>query len=215
MTNKQAIKKKKGHSESQNIQKSINDKGDDVSRERLIAECSLAPWALNSVTASIFNHEFKGADFIETVSVMKEKVSKVNNNDLSELEAILTSQAVALNVMFNELARRSALNIGEHINVAETYMRLSLKAQSQCTRTIEVLAAMKNPPVIFAKQANIANGHQQINNGNNATSTPAHAQEIESQPNELLEVNHGSKTMDTRTAQAASRKDKAMATVAK
>lgn len=97
----------------------------------------------------------------------------------------------------------------------EIYMRLSLKAQAQCARTIEVLAAMKNPTVIFAKQAKIANGHQQINNSNKVTSTRTHAQEIESQPNELLEVNNASKTMDARTAQGTSRKDKAMATVAK
>lgn len=34
----------------------------------------------------------------------------------------------------------------------ETYMRLALKAQ--CARAIEVLAAMKNPPIIYAKQVN-------------------------------------------------------------
>jgi len=68
--------------------------------------------------------------------------------------------------------------MGEYIKAAETYMRLALKAQSQCARTIEVLAAMKNPPVVFAKQANISHGHQQVNNGTNATNThtPAHTE---------------------------------------
>jgi hypothetical protein len=44
-------------------------------------------------------------------------------------------------------------------------MRLALRAQNQCRATLETLAAIKNPPVVFAKQANIANGPQQVNNG--------------------------------------------------
>ena len=42
-------------------------------------------------------------------------------------------------------------------------MRLSLKAQGQCRATLETLAVIKNPPV-FAHQANIAHGPQQVNN---------------------------------------------------
>ena len=34
-------------------------------------------------------------------------------------------------------------------------MRLALKTQSQCRATVETLAALKNPPLVFAKQANI------------------------------------------------------------
>lgn len=37
---------------------------------------------------------------------------------------------------------------------------LHQKAQSQCRATLETLAAIKNPPVIYAKQANISNGPQ-------------------------------------------------------
>jgi hypothetical protein len=45
----------------------------------------------------------------------------------------------------------------------EVRLRLALKAQTQCRATVETLATMKNP-VVFAKQANIAHGPQQINN---------------------------------------------------
>jgi len=191
----------------------LNEKS-EKSKERQIAEVGLSAPVLNAITAKNFT-KVGDIDLTEAVTVMREKVSKVNAGDLNELEATLTAQSVSLDAIFNELARR-AIN-SDTMSKLEIYMRLSLKAQAQCARTIEVLAAMKNPPVIFAKQANIANGHQQINNGNQQenASTHSRAQEIESQPNELLEVNHGSKTMDTRTAQTASRKDKAMATVAK
>ena len=52
-----------------------------------------------------------------------------------------------------------------YVPVAETYLRLALKAQSQCRASIESLAQIKNPPVVYARQANFANGAQQVNNG--------------------------------------------------
>jgi hypothetical protein len=92
------------------------------------------------------------------------------------------------------------------MNNMETFLRLALKAQSQCRATLETLAAIKNPPVVFAKQANISSGHQQVNNVVPAT----HAEENK-KPNELLEVNNGRTILDTGTTQATSTEDKAMA----
>jgi hypothetical protein len=43
-------------------------------------------------------------------------------------------------------------------------MQMVLKAQSQCRATLKTLATIKNPPVVFARQANIAQGPQQVNN---------------------------------------------------
>jgi hypothetical protein len=77
------------------------------------------------------------------------------------------------------------LNLGEYINAAERYMRLALKAQAQCRATIETLAALKSPPVVYARQANVA-GQQQVNNYASAGSN-AHADKTEAAPNELLD----------------------------
>ena len=93
-------------------------------------------------------------------------------------------------------ARRSGLNMGEYIEASERYMRLALKAQAQCRATIEALAAMKNPPVIIARQANISNGPQQVNNGQ------PRAEKNTIAPNELLETEHG-KRLDGGAAFAA------------
>jgi hypothetical protein len=50
------------------------------------------------------------------------------------------------------------------MGACETYLRLALKAQSQCRATLETLAAIRNPqPVAFVRQANIAHGPQQLN----------------------------------------------------
>src|ERR1700749_2807632 len=120
---------------------------------------------------------------------MREKARAVQAGNLAGLEEALTPQAVALDAIFNEMARRAALNMGEYINAAETYLRLGLKAQAQCRATLQTLFEMKNPqPVAFVKQANIANGPQQVNNG--ATQTPSHAGISANQSNELLGLSH-------------------------
>lgn len=109
---------------------------------------------------------------------LRDQGEAVNRGDFALAERMLNAQAVVLNTMFAELARRAALNMGEHLGACETYMRLALKAQAQCRATVETLSEMKNPPVVFARQANISNGPQQVNNGarpENRTSTHAHA----------------------------------------
>jgi hypothetical protein len=44
-------------------------------------------------------------------------------------------------------------------------MRMALRAQNQCRATLQTLAAIKNPPVVFANRANIASGPHPVNNG--------------------------------------------------
>jgi hypothetical protein len=128
-------------------------------------------------------------------------------------EALLVSQAISLNLIYTELARRSALNMGEYIEASERYMRLALKAQAQCRSTIEALVALKNPPIVYAKQANISAGHQQINNHPEAASAPP-APISASAPNELLEAEHGAcERLDPGAAAAAAGGDPQLAPV--
>jgi hypothetical protein len=91
----------------------------------------------------------------------------------------------------------------------DKYMRLALKAQGQCRATVETLAFMKNPPV-FARQANIAHGPQQVNNGIVANGIPR-TQAIENTPIKLLEA-YGER-LDGCTSKAAGDRDSALATV--
>ena len=156
-------------------------------------------------------------DLTEFMKVIMNTIGEVQAGDLRTGEALLTGQAVALNAIFSELARRAALNMGEHMSATEAYMRLALKAQGQCRATIETLAAMKNPPVVFARQANINNGgQQQVNNG--AVSPPreqaTHTEQTVFKPNELLEdATHGRTQLDTRATPAAGRAHQDLAAV--
>jgi hypothetical protein len=180
------------------------------------AEMMVGGLATNAVTAVGFSKIFGELDLSECVTALATVTQRVNGGDLSNAEALLTAQSVVLNTIFTELARRSMLNMGEYLDAADRYMRLALKAQGQCRATIETLALMKNPPTVFARQANIANGPQQVNNTLNraepaSQSDLARAEISEIGPNELLE-GHGER-LDTGAKRTTARGDQAVATV--
>jgi hypothetical protein len=112
------------------------------------------------------SHEFEGLSLMEMARELRSQGESVNSGDLSTLERTLTAQALSLNAIFGELARIAHCNLFKVPDVAERYLRLALKAQGQSRATVETLATIKNPPVVFARQANINNGgQQQVNNG--------------------------------------------------
>ncbi len=186
----------------------------EKSHDRAIADIALCSTTINAITSRNFNKHFIGeTDLTETIASMFDKIKAVNNGNIKELEATLTAQATSLDAIFNELARRSCMNMGEHLSATEIYMRLALKAQAQCARTIEVLAAMKNPPVIFVKQANITNGNQQINNGSLPSNSHSHAGKIVNKKNQVLEAQDHGEWLDNGKKATTSGTDKAMATL--
>ena len=133
----------------------------------------------------------RDVDLPSAVNVLAELTKRVKANDLSDVEATLVCQATTLNSIFCELSRRAALNMSEYIEASERYMRMALKAQNQCRMTLETLSAIKNPPVIYARQANITSGPQQVNNH-------SHTGEIKNPPIKVLEQGHEQR-MDTGT----------------
>ena len=183
-----------------------------VSEDRQLADLATDGIATNAMTArSFLGTTQPQLSITEMVASLTDHGRRVNANDLSALEQMLSSQAIALNAIFAEMARRSSLNLGKHLDASERYLRLAFKAQGQCRATVETLAAIKNPPVVFAKQANITSGPQQVNNGvvsdpkSEQPLTPAHGKS-EIQQTKLLEgLNNGSTFLDSRAAQTASR----------
>lgn len=116
---------------------------------------------------------------------LRGQAAAVNRGDLSQAEAMLMNQATALQSLFARLAERG---MGcDQAPAFEANMRMALRAQSQCRATLETLATIKNPPVVFAKQANIAGGHQQINNG---TAASSRAREIQNEQSKLSGADH-------------------------
>ena len=161
----------------------------------------------NALVVHAFCQQTYGELDLKSVVVdLMAQCDSVHGGDLARVEAMLTSQAHSLDAIFTTLAMRAAR--AEFQPQLEINLRLGLKAQAQCRATLETLAAIKNPPV-FAKQANIAHGPQQVNNGVAST----HVQQSESAPTELLEHDHGKWLDGTKTVNAG-RRDQTLEAVA-
>ena len=144
------------------------------------------------------------------VTELNRQVEAVNGGDMRRAEAMLFAQAHTLDQIFMNLARRAVKQ--EYLKQWETYMRMAMKAQSQCRMTLESLATLKNPQVVFARQANINNGgQQQVNNGA-ASDVASRARESEPEPSKPLEKQDG-EWLDTRTEGSASGANQTVAAV--
>ncbi|MFM7460039.1 MAG: hypothetical protein ACKO15_04265, partial [Burkholderiales bacterium] len=138
---------------------------DEASARTLLRPTVLAA---NSITRM-------GGDGLFDVNALIKELEKQTTslacNDLSRAEAMLLSQAHTLDALFHKLLTAGFLKTDLH--QIDALLRIALRAQSQSRATIEALAEIKNPkPFAFVKQANIAGGHQQVNNG-----APSHAGE--------------------------------------
>ena len=123
--------------------------------------------------------------------ILSQQTADVVGGNMTRPEAMLLSQAHTLDALFNSLVMKG-LN-QSHMPHYESFLRLAYKAQSQCRSTLQTLSDIKNPSVVYAKQANITNGNQQINNGVSAPRT----QENINYSNELL-TELPNETLDSR-----------------
>jgi hypothetical protein len=168
---------------------------------------------MNAATAVAYSRTLGELDLTECMAALILETRKVQRGDLGGPEAILAAQAVTSNAMFTQLAfHASKMTIVDQI---DRFTRLALKAQGQCRATLETLAAIKNPPTVFARQANIAQGPQQVNNvvsvASEAAQSFARAGNQETEPNELLEA-HGER-LDFGAADTTGAGDQALAPV--
>jgi hypothetical protein len=163
----------------------------------------------------------KDADMSVMIDRLRETYEDVKAGDLHTLEAMLISQATALQTIFTSLARRASTQ--DRLPQYQTFLGLALKAQAQSRATISALVDLKHPrQAMFVKQANIAQGPQQVNNGDTPNGPTAqnaracaHGKEIGPQQNKLLEADYGQprQRMDTRAVQKAERSYQAVETV--
>jgi hypothetical protein len=190
---------------SPNKTASENPKEDRETAKRL-ARLAILPSTNAAAVIGEYGKVFGDHELSDIVEELVDSIDSINDGNMQRCEGMLITQAHALQSIFTNLSRR-ALN-QEYMKNLEAFLRLALKAQSQCRQTLETLSTLKNPPVVYAKQANISNGPQQVNNGTPAPAT--HAEKINNQPNELLEVINGER-VDTGTTQEAIGSDTAVA----
>lgn len=119
------------------------------------------------------------------MDILGEQAKTAQGGDLKQPVAMLMNQAVALQSLSVRLTEMG-MN-AQYVDHLATFLKLALKAQNQCRMTLETLATIQNPPVVYARQANIAQ-NQQINNG---PAEPSGERKKQNPPNELLEHSHG------------------------
>ena len=187
----------------------------EQSAAQALARTALRPAINGAVVMKAYQGKLLGkdVDLSELVQGLSDSCKQVNGGDLSTLEAMLVSQATALQTVFTSLVCRAQVQTQQrHL---EAFMGLALKAQAQSRATISALVELKYPrQATFVKQANIAHGPQHLNNGKAAgefseiyAHTHTRAKKSSIEQNKLLEAQHGQpgKRMDTRAAQAAER----------
>lgn len=183
----------------------------DPARSEALAKMALRP-SVNAAAVMVSYGNPLGieqGDVGALIDRLADDVKDVWAGDTKRAEGMLFGQAHALQAIFMSLARRA--ESAEYMKNWEAYLRMALKAQNQCRMTLETLAAIKNPPVVITRQANINNGgQQQVNNG--AAPAAAHAGNVHAAPTGLLEQQHG-EWLDTGAASAAGGADPHLAPV--
>ena len=178
---------------------------------------ALAKLATNSVLSAVTLKRYSNAgDDLEVpdlVAEMRKAGNEVVEGNMGRVERMLANQAMTLDAIFNNMAQRSHKQ--DSFKGIEVLMRLALKAQAQARSTAEALALMKNPAP-YIRQANMTTGPQQVNN--TYAGTPSHsgiqsgAGNSQSEPNKLLEADHGQR-LDIGAQAAAGRANQKLETV--
>ena len=162
------------------------------------AKVALAAESCAALTITRFAGDVVGEqDPVTLMTQLREATATLAGEGLPVAERMLLAQACSLQSIFTAMANRAGANVGHSLDATESYMKLALRAQNQCRMTLETLSVIRNPPqqTVFAKQANVTSGPQQINNGTGAS--PPRAGEGQNPQNQLLETTDGER-LDTR-----------------
>ena len=131
-----------------------------------MARTILDPSVRHALSASAFAGQAFGtsveAGITEFAGYVRSAGGRAEGGDLSMTSQMLTAQAITLDTMFSEFARRAALNVSEYLEAAERYGRLAMKAQSNCRATLEALAKLHQPCEQTVRHVQVNEGGQAI-----------------------------------------------------
>lgn len=145
----------------------VVEQSPDETGARAMARKVLDPGFRHAVTASSFAGKVLGSSIehpglMDYVDHVLKVGGKAEAGDLAIASRLLASQAITLDAMFTELARRAAFNMGDYINASERYGRLALKAQSNCRATLEALAKLHQPREQTVRHVHVNEGGQAV-----------------------------------------------------
>lgn len=131
------------------------------------ARSILDPEFRHAVTVSqVLNAQFgkiEGAPGLgDYASIIGAKGDAAAKGELAFASRALAAQALTLDTIFAEMARRMACNMGEHLAATEIYARIALKAQAQSRSTLESLAKLHQPREQTVRHVHVSEGGQAI-----------------------------------------------------
>ena len=133
----------------------------------VLAQAILGPNLRHGHVSSVFATAILGGTgetlgLMECSKVVQDRVSDAIAGDLSFASAMLASQAVTLDNMFTEFARRAAANMREYPQATERYARLAMKAQSNARSSLEALAKLHQPREQTVRHVHVNEGGQAV-----------------------------------------------------
>ena len=93
---------------------------------------------------------------------IKNRAGKAAQGDLTFASRMLAAQALTLDGIFSEMARRMALNMGDYLAATETYARIALKAQAGSRATLAELAKLHQPREQTVRHVYVNEGGQAV-----------------------------------------------------
>lgn len=133
---------------------------------RTLARMMLDPGTRNADLAMSFGcqlfSETHRPDIHESSSILADEIRRTIKGDISVASRILTCQAISLDTLFTEMARRSGNNMRDFPNAADRHMRLALKAQAACRSTLETLIRLHQPREQTVKHIQVEQGGQAV-----------------------------------------------------
>lgn len=133
---------------------------------RTLARLTLDPQTRNASVAMTFGGAMFGdthrPDIVQSSAALAEAIEAAGKGDLGLASRVFASQAITLDAMFTELARRAAMNLGDYPQAVERYARLALKAQSNCRATLEAMAKLHQPREQTVRHVHVNEGGQAV-----------------------------------------------------
>jgi hypothetical protein len=180
----------------------------EESRSQNLAKLTLNPAYRSAAVITKFDSN-QNVDFWDLTLEVKTQATALQTGDMENAVSMLSTQAIALDCLFSNLSRRACGNMEEGFGeAAERYMKLAMRAQAQCAKTIQTMGELKNPRhIAFVRQANIAH-NQQVNN----QELPC-TKKDRFQQNKLIDGDKDDLQMDARTENSAGGIDQKMEAV--
>jgi len=142
-------------------------KKDDETEALATARAVIAPSFRHGMVASqLLKTHFAGSvnapGLGDYADILQARSTKAADGDLKFVSGMLAAQASTLDTIFAEMARRMALNMGEHMAATEIYARIALKAQANSRATLEALAKLHQPREQTVRHVHVNEGGQAV-----------------------------------------------------